>query len=77
MLSEVQEDLKACRNELHASKETIKALQDNLKICRNELDASKETAKTLLKENFLLEQKIQRLERKKNEEVFFMLFRCA
>ncbi|ONK70201.1 uncharacterized protein A4U43_C05F31310 [Asparagus officinalis] len=67
-LSKLQEELKAFRNDLHASKETTKTLQEDLKTCRNELDASKETAKTLTKEKFLLEQKIQRLEKKKNDE---------
>ena len=70
-LSKPQEDLKACRIELHASKETTKTLQEDLKTCRNELDASKETTKTLLKEKYLLEQKLQRLEKKKNDEVFY------
>lgn len=66
--SKLQEDLKACRNELHISKETIKTAQEDLKACRNELDASKENAKTIAKEKFLLEQKMQRLEKKKNDE---------
>jgi len=70
-LSKLQEDLKACRNELHASKETTNTLQEDLKTCRSELDAAKETTKTLLKEKYLLEQKIQRLEKKKNDEVFY------
>lgn len=66
--SKLQEDLKVCRNELHASKDTINTLQEDLKACRNELDASKENGKMFEKERFLLEQKIQRLEKKKYDE---------
>ncbi|XP_008781684.1 kinesin-like protein KIN-14I isoform X2 [Phoenix dactylifera] len=48
--------------------ETLSKLQEELRQCKEELHASNETSKTLLKEKSLLEQKIQRLEKKNNEK---------
>jgi hypothetical protein len=48
-------------------------LEEELKSCQKELDASKEISKKLMMERNMLEQKIQRLERAKAEEVFFFL----
>lgn len=72
-VSKLQEDLKVCRNDLHAAKETIRTLQEDLKACKNELDASKENAKMLGKEKLLLEQNIRRLEKRNTEEVFYLI----
>jgi hypothetical protein len=46
---------------------------EELKSCQKELDASKEISKKLMMERNMLEQKIQRLERAKAEEVFFFV----
>ncbi|XP_039124064.1 kinesin-like protein KIN-14I isoform X2 [Dioscorea cayenensis subsp. rotundata] len=43
-------------------------IQEELKACVQELHASRESCKTLMKDKMLLEQKIQRLEKKKNDE---------
>lgn len=56
------------QEELHASKETTRILQEELSACRKELDASNNYSKALLKEKLLLEQKIQSLEKNKNDE---------
>ncbi|KAJ6809319.1 kinesin-like protein KIN-14I [Iris pallida] len=48
--------------------QALNKLQEELKACRNELLASKDTAKALLKDKLLLEQRIQRLEKKKIDE---------
>jgi hypothetical protein len=45
-------------------------LEEELKSCQKELDASKEISQKLMMERNMLEQKIQRLERAKTEEVF-------
>ena len=45
-------------------------LEEELKSCQTELDVSKESSKKLIMERNMLEQKIQRLERAKSEEVF-------
>ncbi|KAI0502235.1 hypothetical protein KFK09_017182 [Dendrobium nobile] len=49
--------------------QTLIKTQEDLRIRTKELQASKDTIKTLLKEKFLLEQKIQRTEKKKNDEI--------
>ncbi|PKA52840.1 Kinesin-like calmodulin-binding protein like [Apostasia shenzhenica] len=49
--------------------QTISKLQEDLKMRINELHAAKDTIKALLKEKLLLEQKIQRFEKKKNDEI--------
>jgi len=48
-------------------------LKEELKSYQKELDASKEVSKKLMSEKNLLEQKVQRLERMKNEEVIFIV----
>ncbi|KAJ0988105.1 hypothetical protein J5N97_006461 [Dioscorea zingiberensis] len=48
--------------------QALKKIQEELKVCTQELHASKESFKTLMKDKLLLEQKIQRLEKKKNDE---------
>nr|XP_029118654.1 kinesin-like protein KIN-14I isoform X2 [Elaeis guineensis] len=48
--------------------ETLSKLQEELRQCKEELHASNETSKTLLKENSLLEQKIQRLKKNNDEK---------
>ncbi|KAG0461730.1 hypothetical protein HPP92_022027 [Vanilla planifolia] len=61
------------RNGFHDSQnQTLSKLQEDLKIRTSELQASKDTIKTLLKEKLLLEQKIQRLEKKKKDETSMM-----
>lgn len=45
-------------------------LEEELKSCQKELAASKEVSKKLIMERNMLEQRIQRLERAKSEEVF-------
>ncbi|KAK8964762.1 hypothetical protein KSP40_PGU008236 [Platanthera guangdongensis] len=65
-------DAGSLRNGFNNS-QTISKLQDDLKIRTNELQASKYTIKTLLKEKLLLEQKIQRFEKKKNDEISMMM----
>jgi hypothetical protein len=47
-------------------------LKEELKSCQKELDVSKEISKKLTMEKHLLDQKVQRLERMKNEEVIFL-----
>ncbi|XP_064979395.1 kinesin-like protein KIN-14I isoform X1 [Musa acuminata AAA Group] len=47
---------------------SLSKTQEDLKACMKELHASKESYKTLLKEKSLFEQKIQRLEKRKNDE---------
>lgn len=44
-------------------------VKEELKSCQKELDASREVSKKLMSEKHLLEQKVQRLERMKSEEV--------
>jgi hypothetical protein len=48
-------------------------LKEELKSCQKELDVSKEILKKLTMEKHLLDQKVQRLERMKSEEVIFCL----
>jgi hypothetical protein len=48
-------------------------LKEELKSYEKELDASKEVSKKLMSEKNLLDQKVQRLERIKNEEVIFIV----
>lgn len=48
--------------------QTLSKLQEELRQCKEELHVSNETSKTLLKEKSLLEQKIQRLEKKNDEK---------
>lgn len=54
----------------NASRDTemINKIQEDLMACKEELRESKEAVRVMLKENSLLAQKIQRLERKNNEE---------
>jgi hypothetical protein len=47
-------------------------LKEELKSCQKELDVSKEILKKLTMEKHLLDQKVQRLERMKSEEVIFL-----
>jgi len=47
-------------------------LKEELKSYQKELDASKEVSKKLMSEKNLLDQKVQKLERMKNEEVIFI-----
>jgi hypothetical protein len=47
-------------------------LKEELKSYQKELDASKEVSKKLMSEKNLLDQKVQRLERMKSEEVIFI-----
>ncbi|KAK8936962.1 Kinesin-like calmodulin-binding protein [Platanthera zijinensis] len=51
----------------------ISKLQDDMMIHTNELNASRGTVKSMLKEKQLLEEKIVRLEKMKNEEVCRMI----
>lgn len=44
-------------------------IQEDMKACTREMHASKEVARKLLMEKTLLEQKIQRLERMRTDEV--------
>ncbi|XP_020588180.1 kinesin-like protein KIN-14I isoform X2 [Phalaenopsis equestris] len=53
--------------------QTISKLQEDLMMHNNELQASKDNIKKLLKEKLLLEQKIQKLEKKKNDEISMMI----
>jgi hypothetical protein len=48
-------------------------LKEDLKSYQKELDASKQVSKKLMSEKNLLDQKVQRLERMKNEEVIFIV----
>ena len=48
-------------------------LKEELKSYQKELDASKEVLKKLMSEKNLLDQKVQKLERMKNEEVIFIV----
>jgi hypothetical protein len=52
-------------------------LEEELKSYQKELDASKEVSKKLMSEKNILDQKVQRLERMKNEEVILIVpFLC-
>jgi hypothetical protein len=52
-------------------------LEEELKSYQKELDASKEVSKKLMLEKNILDQKVQRLERMKNEEVILIVpFLC-
>jgi hypothetical protein len=52
-------------------------LKEELKSYQKELDASKEVSKKLMSEKNILDQKVQRLERMKNEEVILIVpFLC-
>lgn len=51
----------------------ITKLKEELKSYQKELDASKEVSKKLMSEKNLLDQKVQRLERLKSEEVIFIV----
>jgi hypothetical protein len=52
-------------------------LKEELKSYQKELDASKEVSKKLMLEKNILDQKVQRLERMKNEEVILIVpFLC-
>ena len=50
----------------------VTKLKEELKSCHKELDASKEALKKSMSEKNLLDQKVQRLERMKSEEVIFL-----
>ena len=50
----------------------VTKLKEELKSCQKQLDASKEALKKLMSEKNLLDQKVQRLERMKSEEVIFL-----
>lgn len=57
-------------------------LKEELKSYQKEFDASKEISKKLMSEKNILDQKVQRLERMKNEEVilivpFYAIFFCS
>lgn len=54
---------------LFVTKKMVTKLKEELKSCQKELDASKEASKKLMSERNLLDQKVQRLERMKSEEV--------
>lgn len=54
-------------------KKMLTKLKEELKSCQKELDASKEVSKKLMSEKILLDQKVQRLERMKSEEVISLL----
>ena len=57
---------------LLVSKKMVTKLKEELKSCHKQLDASKEALKKLMSEKNLLDQKVQRLERMKSEEVIFL-----
>lgn len=48
-------------------------LKEDLKSCQKELDATREVSKKLMSEKHILEQKVQRLERMKSEEVISLV----
>lgn len=54
-------------------KKMLTKLKEELKSCQKELDASKEVSKKLMSEKNLLDQKVQRLERMKSEEVISLV----
>jgi len=57
---------------LLVSKKMVTKLKEELKSCQKQLDASKEALKKSMSEKNLLDQKVQRLERMKSEEVIFL-----
>lgn len=58
---------------LVVSEKLLAKLKEELKSCQKELDVSKEISKKLTMEKNLLDQKVQRLERMKSEEVIPLL----
>lgn len=54
-------------------KQTLNELQNEIKIRNEELHVEQENTKKLLNEKVVMEQRICRLEKKKNEEVMVLI----